>query len=164
MDDIPVEERDLPPSPSRLSKTPSWIMLGFVLGALFVWLLPREEKPAPPPALAARPPPPPEPTGPMLRTITTIEAVFEAYGNNAVWDHDTTEVALDSGAGTFSEFYEVKRSGDTYYYRSIPKLTRRVIRHGKPTPDCPLQFTETEEQYRDWLEHGRTERPPEKKE
>ena len=28
--------------PSRLSKTPSWITLGFLLGALFVWALPRK--------------------------------------------------------------------------------------------------------------------------
>ena len=34
------EEDPKPPSPSQLSKIPSWISLGFVLGALFVWALP----------------------------------------------------------------------------------------------------------------------------
>ena len=29
-------------------------------------------------------------------------------------------------------------------------------------PESPLRFTETEEQYRDWVEHGRTERPVER--
>ena len=162
MDDMPAEERAYPPPPSKLSKTPSWIMLGFLLGATFVWMLPHEEKSAVPPTLApAKPRVASEPARTALSRLTIIEAVFEAYGRYAVWDNDTTEVALDAGSGTFTEFYEVKRSGDTYYYRSIPKLTRRIIRHGKVIPGSPLQFTETEEQYRDWQENGRTERPPE---
>ena len=98
----------------------------------------------------------------MITTLTKIEAVFEAYGQPAVWDNDLTEVALwNSETKSFSEFYEIRRTRDALYYRSIPRLTRRVIRHGKLLPDSPLQFTETEEQYREWRENGRTERPPE---
>ncbi|MBI5768653.1 MAG: hypothetical protein HZA93_12715 [Verrucomicrobia bacterium] len=165
MDDDANQDNERPISPAKLSRTPSWVMLGFILGAVFVWLLPREPEPAAaPPALTARPPSA-EPAAPTERRIaltmlTTIEAVFETWGEHAVWDGAVTEVALWSGATkTFSEFYEVRRSGGVNYFRSIPRLTRRIITHGKPPPtECPLQFTETEEQYREWREHGRTER------
>lgn len=161
MDDEPASEKDYPLTPAKLSKTPSWIMLGFILGALFVWLLPRDPEPAAPPAPARRAAPAETPRT-ALTTLTTIEAVFEAWGQHAVWDNDLTEVALwNSGTKSFSECYEIRRTRDTLYFRSIPKLTRLVIRHGKPLPDSPLQFTETEEQYRDWKENGRTERPVE---
>ena len=51
---------------------------------------------------------------------------------------------------TESEFMavvrEVRRIDDTLYFRSIQKLTRRIINHGKPLPsECPLKFTETDE-------------------
>jgi hypothetical protein len=153
-------EREAQP---RMSMTPSWVMLGFLLGALFVVALPPLKKPAPP-ALARAPvaePPAPKPKSPPPQ-LTTIEAVFSAWGENAVWSRDTTEVALwNSDEKRFSDFYEIRRFGDTLYFRTIPRLTRRVINHGKEPPmECPLQFTETEEQYREWLEHGRTERRP----
>jgi hypothetical protein len=161
MDDEPERKRS--PSASSLSKTPSWIMLGFVTGAAFVWLLPRAEKPvAPLPAIVARPAEPAagETTLTAIRTLTTIEAVFEEWGRYAVWDGDTTEVALDPGTGQFSDFYEVKRVGEAFYFRSIPRLTHRELRHGKTLPGSPLRFTETEAQYQEWLRDGRTEHPP----
>ena len=161
MDDEPAEEKEFPLTPSKLSKTPSWIMLGFILGALFVWMLPRDPEPAALPTLQKRTAPT-EPARTAITTLTTIEAVFENWGKHATWFDDLTEVALwSSETMSFSEFYEVKRTRDALYFRSIPKLTRRIIRHGTPLPDSPLQFTETEEQYREWREHGRTERPPE---
>jgi len=162
MDDESASEKDYPLTPAKLSKTPSWIMLGFILGALFVWMLPRDPEPAAAPE-ATRRAAPAEPPRTALTTLTTIEAVFEAWGQHAVWDNDLTEVALwNSATKSFSECYEVRRTRDAYYFRSIPKLTRLVIRHGKPLPDSPLQFTETEEQYREWKENGRTERPAER--
>lgn len=143
-----------------MSKVPSWISLGFVLGAFFVWALPRP--PPKPPAvvplqIAAPERPPPAPT-----RLTTIEAVFAAWGDYAMWQDDLTEIAFwNPETESFSEFYEVKRNNGAFYFRSIPKLTRRVIRHGKPPPpECPLQFTETLQQYNDWRENDRYERPP----
>ena len=160
MDDMPAEERVYPPTPSKLSKTPSWVMLGFILGALFVWMLPHDEKPAAPPE-PVRKIVPPEPARTALTTLTTIEAVFEAWGKYAVWDNELTEVALwNSTTGSFSECYEVKRSGDALHYRSILKLTHRPITDRRKISESPLLFTETEEQYRNWLEHGRSEPPP----
>jgi hypothetical protein len=125
-------------------------MLGFLLGALFVLAWPRRkfsEPPAPAaPVLTAEParpaPPPPAPR------LTTIEAVFAQWNRYAVWDNDITEVALwDSETKDFSDCYEVLRAGDAYYFRSIPRLTLPAIIPG-PTVNCPLQFTETDEQRR----------------
>lgn len=158
-EDSEPTEREAPP---KMSMTPSWVMLGFVLGALFVLALPPSKKP-PPPSLAPAPTEPAPPRSkPPPPQLSTIEAVFSAWGDQAVWSNDTTEVALwNTDRNEFTEFYEVRRVGETLYFRSIPRLTRRVINHGKPPPmECPLQFTETEEQYRDWVEHGRTERRP----
>jgi len=149
-------------SPARLSRTPSWVMLGFVLGALAVYAMMRPREGPPPagaPVAAAAPTPEPKREAPAL---STIEAVFATWGENAVWHANTTEVALwNARDRDFTDFYEVRRIGGVNYFRSLPALTRRVIRRGKEIPECPLQFTETEEQYREWKEHGRTERPVE---
>ena len=144
---------------SKMSMTPSWVMLGFGLGAAFVLALPSwEKKPAPQPVelrlVPAAPRPPAAPP-----QLSTVEAVFERWGQHAVWDDDTTEVRLwDSVKEEFAECYEVRRVGGVLYFRTIPRLTRRVINHGKRLPDSPLQFTETEEQYQEWVKDGRTER------
>jgi hypothetical protein len=158
------DESDAPDTPEResppkMSMTPSWVMLGFVLGAVFVWALPPLKKAPPlpprtPPTISA--PPKVATTPPQL---STIEAVFYKWGDNAVWHNDTTEVALwNTETETFDDFYEVRRLSGALYFRTIPSLSRRIINRGKPVPECPLQFTETEEQYREWLEHGRSER------
>ena len=146
-------------SPARLSRTPSWVMLGFVLGALAVYAMMRPREGPPPagaPVAAAAPTPEPKREAPAL---STIEAVFATWGENAVWQANTTEVVLwNSRDRGFTDCYEVRQIGGVNYFRSIPALTRRVIRRGKEIPECPLQFTETEEQYREWKEHGRNER------
>lgn len=157
-------EKNYPLSAAKMSKTPSWIMLGFLLGAGFVIALPQWRRAVTPPTIApARvseetlPRTPREPP-----QLTTIEAVFATYGGEAVWTDDVTEVALwNSHDRAFSEFYEVRRVGGSVYFRTIPRLTRRVISRGKPRSDMPLLFTETEEQYREWLAFGRSERPAE---
>lgn len=132
-----------PISIAKLSKTPSWIMLGFVLGALFVVALPplRENPPRPPPRRAViekpKPPAPPQ--------IATIQAVFEdpQWQRFAVWAEDTTEVALwNNDTREFSDFFEVRRFAGVNYFRSLPALTRPLIQHRTPPPpDCPLRFT-----------------------
>ncbi len=140
------EASEKTPPAARLSKTPSWVSLGFVIGALFVWALPRDTKPAgEPPAAQA----------PVVRLerpkATDIEAVFAEWGRYAVWEHDLTEVALwDVDRKSYAIFYEILRSGDACYFRSIPRFTRPILTHGVPH-GSPLQFTETEEQRREWL-------------
>ena len=157
MDDAEPPQKTYPLSPAKMSKIPSWITLGFVLGALSAWSLLRE-KPAPPALVLPKPPPP---RVVQIVALAKIEAVFADWGAHATWADDLTEVALWSDeTKSFNELYEVKREGVALRFRTVPKLTRRIIRHGRPLPDSPLQFTETEGQYREWLDHGRTEAPP----
>jgi hypothetical protein len=149
----PNESR--PPSPARLSKTPSWITLGFMLGVLFVWALQHRGGGAAQPVVPAAPAPP---VVQLVRPkLTEIEAVFAQWGDAAVWDHDRAEIALwDTEKKTYSIFYEVLRDDDHYYFRSIPKLTRPVLTRGA-RPESPLLFTETEKTRRAWVEHGQFE-------
>ncbi|MGH7943807.1 MAG: hypothetical protein ACREH8_05410 [Opitutaceae bacterium] len=163
-DDESKAGKRYPLSASKMSKTPSWIMLGFLLGAVFVAALPPlRRKPAPEPVVfkATEPPAAPAPREPPQ--LTTIEAVFEVWGKHAVWSDDVTEVALwNDRDKAYTDCFEVRRFGSIHYYRTIPRLTRRVISRGKPIPESPLRFTETEEQYREWLNYGRSERPIER--
>jgi len=166
-DPLPGQEPPRPPSVKQLSKTPSWIMLGFALGVGFVLALPRRgpevvyvpvsEGAAPyqqphgePSPLVA--PPRQEPD------FTALEAVFTEWQNYAVWDGDVTEVALwDSEARQYARFYEVRRAaggasdgGLAFYYRSIPALTRPVLTHGV-SASAPLLFTEPDAVRQAWL-------------
>jgi hypothetical protein len=147
-------EEDAPSKPPREkpSQVPSWVTLGFLLGALFVLALPRRSPVAPPPTPVVEEAPagPAKPLDPPL--VTTIEAVFAAWDQYAVWSNDTTEVALwDSGTKSFSECFEVLRTGNEYYFRSIPSLTRPVLTHGV-AENSPLEFTETARQREEWLD------------
>ena len=154
----PPSQYPLSGSGPKLSKTPSWVMLGFVLGALFIYAMMRRDEPvAAVPVRFVEAPKAVPPRRPML--LTTIEAVFSVWGEHAKWTEDRTEVALwNKEERKFSDLYEVRRIAGGFYFRSIPELSRRIIRHGKELSGSPLQFTETEEEYREWLEHGRTER------
>ena len=79
--------------------------------------------------------------------------MFSEWDEYAVWSNDTTELALwDIETSQYSRFYEVLRSGNNYFYRSIAGLTREVLTHGVPV-NAPLLFTETEKQREEWLEH-----------
>jgi hypothetical protein len=126
-------------------------MLGFVLGALFVAALPSRA-----PVAAASPSPAADaavkPTRPApTPQITTIEAVFAAWDKYAVWSNDTTQVALwNPDTMSYSDCYEVLKTGDAYFFRSISKLTRPILTHGV-VEESPLQFTETARQRQEWL-------------
>ncbi len=153
-DDQPRPRKDYPTPASKMSKVPSWVSVGFVLGALFVLALPKP-KPVPPQVKlveVVRP-------APQETKLTTIEAVFAEWGSSAVWSNDTTEIAYwNPGTQEFSEFYEVWRIANRYYFRSIPRLTRKTIVRGQRAAECPLQFTETDEQYREWFEQANRDR------
>ena len=139
-----------PVSHQSLSKTPSWISFGFVLGALFVWLLPQPE----PQVIEV--PVKSETALPLVATRTRpdfsqLEAVFDGWGRYAVWENDLTEVALwDIETKQYSRFYEVLRNGDVFYFRSITGLTRPVLTHGVKV-NAPLLFTEPEASRQEWL-------------
>lgn len=147
----------------RPSRAFSWALSGFLLGAacVYAYLRPRPAPAAAPATAAVAASPVTAPAAPP-RALATVEAVFAEWGERASWTGNVTEIALwNSAAGAFAEYYEVRRIGGQLYFRSIPALTRRVIRRGKEDPSCPLVFTETEAEYREWLQHGRNERPAE---
>ncbi len=148
------EESPVPQPPSdKPSQTPSWAMVGFVLGALFILALPHHENEPPAPVAPVRTPPEPSPRRIPLSPprISTIEAVFDAYSQYAVWDHDVTEVALwNTESDSFSDCFEVLRTSEGCYFRSIPQLTHPVLTHGV-TADAPIRFTETVDQRAEWL-------------
>jgi len=170
-DPLPGQEPTRPPSVKQLSKTPSWIMLGFVIGAAVVLSLRRAPEVvyvqeevtdlSPPTALAHQ-----SPLTPSLEQepdFTIVEAVFSEWQNYAVWDGDVTEIALwDSQAGQYARFYEVLRAPSreggmggavgaiTFYYRSIPALTRPVLTR-VVSENAPLLFTEPDVLREAWL-------------
>ena len=171
-----------PPSPAKLSRTPSWVLLGFILGSVFMWLLTEPAvdfkpesntaaiakapgvKPGQPGsfveavnALNAAAPKPvsSKPRPPAPRQLSVVEAVFEEYGKNAVWDHNRTEIALwNADRGAFADFYEVYREEGLVYFRSIPALTRPLLAV-PDRPEVPLIFTETEALRRERFESMR---------
>lgn len=138
---MPAEERNYPPSVSKLSKTPSWIMLGFVLGALFVLTLPRKSSAPVAPPRVERPAAPVAPTPLTVEHAIYFESIFAELGQSAIWQDDVTEVAFwNSERRDFSDCFEVLRMGDKFYFRSIPRLTRPVPTEGVG-PDSPFRFT-----------------------
>lgn len=145
-------------SKNKLSTTPSWVMVGFILGALFATGVQHEIErrgerktdaaPAAAPATAAAGPAglQPEPPVKSQSSLVAVENVFAQYNQHAVWRNDLTEIAIwNADTNRFSECFEVMRSGDCFYYRSIPGLTRPVIRPN-PAPDLPLRYTEPEDE------------------
>jgi len=145
------EDTPSEPAPGRPSQIPSWVTLGFLLGALFILALPRRSavvSRAQPAGDAAAVRPARPAAAPRL---ATIEAVFAAWDRYAVWSSDTTEVALwSTETMSYSDCYEVLKTADGYYFRSISRLTRPVLTHGV-VEESPLQFTETAAQRQAWL-------------
>jgi hypothetical protein len=134
----PPSRPELPPKPSM---APSWVLLGFGIGVLFIWMLPRSEIPA-----AAGLEPASAPVAQTAPQIAVIEAVFAEWGSAASWENDGTEVALwSSETGSYSQCFQVIRTGGMYFFRSIPRLTRPVLTRGV-RDNSPLQFTESEAQ------------------
>ncbi len=147
MTDMASEYSDSPPLRAQPSKVPSWILLGFIIGGVFVFLLRREyiRSEAPPASAALHPAPVPAAPPPAGRKpgspLMTIEAVWESWGHYAIWEGETTQVALwDVDQAKFSDFFEVVRFGDHVYFRSLTRLTRPVVDRGLGI-QCPLQFT-----------------------
>ena len=127
-------------------------MLGFVLGGIFVYTMQRYFVPAVPPAAALAPTeqtlppavaaPVPAETPPQRLPLLALEEIFETYQHHALWDVDTTQVALyNPVTHSLSEYLEVLREGDKFYYRTIPRLTRPIVDRGLD-PRSRVQFTE----------------------
>lgn len=140
-----------PPPPARPSKIPSWVMLGFVIGALTTWSWQQSTQPSKPAkAAAAAKQAPAEPVLVPPR-FTDIEAVFSEWGKYAIWEDDLTEVALwDHSLRAYANYFEVTRSNGNYYFRTIPRFTRPILNYGVKS-ESPMQFTEPESHRRQRL-------------
>lgn len=134
----------------RLSKVPSWIMLGCIIGAIVALTVKQQIDARDAQRVAAanalvKPTPTPTPTPPPHRaSLYEYEDIFDRWEERAVWWHDLTQVAFwNPTTNQYSEYVEVLRNGDDYYFRTIPKLTWPLIDVGV-APDQPLRFAEPE--------------------
>jgi hypothetical protein len=76
-----------------------------------------------------------------LPRLTDVEAVFAQWDRYAIWENDVTEVAYwNEETNSFSNFFEVLRVGDRLFFRSIPKLTRPLVKRGVEA-HSPFLFT-----------------------
>ncbi|HEU5078057.1 MAG TPA: hypothetical protein VFT72_02525 [Opitutaceae bacterium] len=141
-----------------LSRTPSWIMLGFVIGCIVSLSVKKQiESRAAAEAIrqnaaqGAAPTPTPTPTPvPQIHhaTLNELEAVFVRWQSHAVWRNDLTEVAFwNPLTNQYNEYVEILRSGEDFYFRNITHLTR-PLSHDDIPHDAPLRFTDPEERVR----------------
>jgi hypothetical protein len=115
----------------------------------------------PRPALTSAASAPRRPAGapkpPTIERATFFESVFAEWSKYAGWDNELTEVAFWSAeTKSFSEKFEVFRSGDRFYFRSISQFTRPLLTHGVPD-NSPLQFTESQAARDEWLKENSAE-------
>lgn len=149
---------DSKPARESLSKVPSWIMLGFVIGCIVALAVKdniddrkRVKAEAQAKAQAAQAAqieakkPEPKPETRRL-TLDAMEALFLQWKERAIWRHDVTEVAFwNPENNQYSEFVEIFRNGEELYFRTIPRLTRPLLPVSDAEAGMPLRFTETEE-------------------
>ena len=142
------------PKPTResLSKVPSWIMLGAVIGGILTVTVQRrwagETRPqTPPPATVAveKPAPPELKSADTHISLLKMEEIFRLHQEHAMFRHGFTEVAFwNEVTNEYSVYVEVLQSGDEFYFRNIPFLTR-PLNDQVNDPRLPIRFTETEE-------------------
>jgi hypothetical protein len=141
------EDVQPPPKASDLSKVPSWLLVGFVVGALFVGLLRRDYLVRSSPVQAsggnvestlASPSPAVRPGEPSL---SAVEAIWSVWGEHAVWVEEVTQISIwNTETLAFTDFFEVTRRADSYFFRCIPRLSRPVVDRGLGKA-APIQFT-----------------------
>lgn len=141
------------------SQIPSWIMVGFVIGALTMWAFqsggPDElvaeakraevatPKEAEPEVLAGS-------SNPMARedqpSIELVAALFDQFREYAFWSNGRTEIGVWNGKTlSFSNRFEVLEHGGRVYFRPISSFSRLPL-DGYGPDASPLLFTETAEQ------------------
>jgi len=181
------DETDRPVPEKKPSLIPSWVTLGFILGALFVLALPRAERAMRPPAGDGTAEGTEHARGALGKEIgeadgkvagemgeggskgggsaaarasariATIEAVFEQYGHYAVWKNDVTEVAMWNADTKDFTDFYEVARMDGNYYFRAIPHLTRPVLTHGVPADCPLMFTETAEQRQQWLNDVRKE-------
>jgi len=140
----------------NLSHVPSWLMIGFLVGVITMWVFRREPEPpaspadATPTTLATEAEvdvaevEPAEITGRM--SLDMVSAIFSAYRDWVWWSDDMTQIAVwNSDTMGFTDRYEVIRTLEADYFRPIARFTRLPL-PGYGPDNSPLLFTETAEQ------------------
>ncbi|MBT5903834.1 MAG: hypothetical protein HOH58_17170 [Opitutaceae bacterium] len=136
-----------------LSQVPSWLMVGFLAGVITMWLF---RSPAPESPVAPLPVDPPVPvavesvpveeTAAQEASLAFAEAIFDTFRDWVFWTDDKTQIALwNTGSMSFSDRFEVIRTLEGDYFRSISEFTRLPL-PGYGPPNSPILFTETTEQ------------------
>jgi hypothetical protein len=138
----------------KLSQAPSWVMAGFVVGVLTMWLF--RSSPEPPPVAAEAPAveaaeEDPEPTaespgsGSGALPMHLVGAIWEEYRPYAFWNEDKTQIGVwNSETFGFTDRYEVLRGEEYDYFRPIESFTRLTL-PGYGPENSPILFTETAE-------------------
>lgn len=132
-------------------------MVGFVVGALSMWLfdsgeeVSETETNAVAAETAVAEAPAAEPLENTLQTdskpsIELVQDLFAGLRDWAFWTDDRTEFAVwNSTTLSFSDHFEVIRLRDADYFRAIPAFTRLPL-EGYGPENSPILFTETAEQ------------------
>jgi hypothetical protein len=136
------------------TKAPLWLTLGSALGLGIAWLASGTGDESSPKHSAAPPAPRSSPPVPELAssrpTLDRIEDLFMTWGGYCVWKDNLTQFAAwRKPAGPPTDYYEVRRSGGKFYFRTLPRADWPLIDHGQLVR-CPLWFAEpweTQEQF-----------------
>lgn len=147
------EEKEKKVDRKNLSQVPSWLMVGFLGGVVTMWLF-RSSAPEPVHVPVAVEPTvavtvetvPAEETVAAEASLAFAEAIFDTYRDWVFWTDDKTQVAVwNTATMEFSDRFEVIRTLEGDYFRSIPEFTRLPL-PGYGPPNSPILFTETTEQ------------------
>lgn len=141
--------RSSPAQRQKLSPAPSWITLGFGLGALTVWALLRQpELPPAPEPVAAAATEAPAPRGNVATladrpSFNVVAAMFEQNLPWAFWHEGRSQFALwNSVTGDYTDFFEAQRVGDDLFFRPLDRLTWWLIDGYGPEAGV-IRFAET---------------------
>lgn len=130
-------------------KIPIWLTFGFALGLGFGWFAFRSDTKPVASSASSKPGSRPLPLIPDLprdrATLGEVEELFMAWGGYCVWKDGLTQFAVWNGVvGRHADFYEVRRSGRRFYFRTLPRADWPLIDHGRLVR-CALWFAEPPE-------------------
>ena len=125
------------------------LTLGFAAGLVFAWAALRTGEPPSRPVAAPKAGPAPSSTIPDAprgqASLGEVEVLFMTWGGYCVWRENLTQFAVWNGtAGKHADFFEVRRSGPRFYFRTLPQADWPLIDHGRVVR-CALWFAEPRE-------------------
>ena len=140
---------------TKSSNIPLWLTAGFVAGLGFAWLV-LNQTTAPAGATAAEAARAQQSATPVTLPLIPawprdqaqlgqVEEFFMSWGGYCIWKNNVSQFVLWNGeTGRQSDFYEVRRSNRTYYFRTLAKPDWPLIDHGALVRS-PMGFAEPPE-------------------